>query len=453
MKKYIRFAPVLVLAAFIAGCQGPCDKIDAINAPELTSGTADFTRYVAAGTSISAGYQSSGVVNRHQVTSFPALFAQQVGYTVLASGQGTFSFPAVDGNGINPLLQLRSISPPIISNSGLSPGNPINALWAHDYQNLGVPGAIAFDFGDSTRYPTNPFFALVGRHQGTIAQQMLRQGPTFISWEYGANEVLGSATAGVSTLPVPPAQYAAIVTGSMNAIHAAVPNAKLAIFNVPPVTAIPFCTTFKPYTKSLTTGLVVPLIGPSGPLDPTKDLVLLTAQGLLATGAGFPVGSYNYINPAAPGTGVGLPDAVVLSASEQDALNLAISQMNAAVDSVALRPWVVKVDLNGLLSRIATEGYTLGATHYTTAFVTGGLFSLDGVHPTDLGHALIANTMIDAVNTRFGATIPHVNPADVASTTSSAARPAIAGDDAVDAFVGLKIEGLQPALRQLFPAH
>ena len=54
MKKHLRLTPILLLAAFVAGCQGPCDSIDSITGPQLTSGTADFTRYVAAGTSISA---------------------------------------------------------------------------------------------------------------------------------------------------------------------------------------------------------------------------------------------------------------------------------------------------------------------------------------------------------------------------------------------------------------
>ena len=43
------------------------------------------------------------------------------------------------------------------------------------------------------------------------------------------------------------------------------------------------------------------------------------------------------------------------------------------------------------------------------AFLTGGLFGYDGVHPTPLGYAYIANKFIDSINTAFGAQIPEVN--------------------------------------------
>jgi len=49
----------------------------------------------------------------------------------------------------------------------------------------------------------------------------------------------------------------------------------------------------------------------------------------------------------------------------------------------------------------------------TTGYL-GGIFSLDGIHPTRTGNALIANAFIDAINQRFGDAIPAVNVARVA---------------------------------------
>ena len=43
------------------------------------------------------------------------------------------------------------------------------------------------------------------------------------------------------------------------------------------------------------------------------------------------------------------------------------------------------------------------------------MFSLDGVHPTRTGQALIANAFIDAIDARFGETIPEVNTARIAA--------------------------------------
>ncbi|MFN8586773.1 MAG: SGNH/GDSL hydrolase family protein [Candidatus Eisenbacteria bacterium] len=454
MKKHLRLTPVLLLAAFVAGCQGPCEKIGSITGPALTSGTADFTTYVAAGTSISAGYQSGGIVDRHQTNSFPAIFARQVGKTVLQNGQGDFTFPSMGHDGFPQLLAIQSFSPLIISNSGRTLGYPAaNYMQATSYQNMGVPGAIAFDFADTTRYHATAdpnMFSVVARYRGTVAAQVLGQAPTFISYEFGANEVLGNATTGGFTPIFPSANYAALLTGHMNAIHGTLPNAKLAIFTVPDVASIPFCTTFKPYTVMLSTGAVTPLlVKPTSGSTPENlspnDLVLLTAKDSLAIGTGFPVGAYNYLNPAAPGNGRGLARTQVLDATEQTAIRNETAKMNLAVDSVAARPWVTKVDLATLLSDIATNGYSVGAVHLTTAFVTGGLFSLDGVHPNDTGHAIIANAMVDAVNAKFGAAVPHANVNDYMTTTASRARPAT--DERM--LNGMRVDGLETGLRAI----
>ncbi len=449
MTKHLRLAPVLLAAAFLAGCQGPCDKLSPIRvaAPTVSGGAANFTTYAAVGTSISAGYQSGGLVDRHQVDAFTAIFARQIGRTVQLDGRGGFSEPTVNGNGLHALLQLRSVNPLIITNEGLADGSPTNLAYPAPYRNMGVPGAILYDFANTTRYASGAF-PLVTRGLGSIQNQMLSLNPTFITFEFGANEVLGPATSGTSTQApgTDPASYAAMLTGAMNAIHTAAPGATLAIFNVPDVVGFPFFTTLKPYTIMLATGQPTTLVGPNGPLAPT-DLVLLTAADSLATGTGFPVGSYNYIAPSVPGNGRPLLDSQVLDTSEASAIESDITAMNAVVDSVSQRPWIAEVDLNGLLATLAARDTTIGPTTYSTAYVTGGLFSLDGVHPTDLAHALIANTMIDAVNAKFGSTVPEAYPLTYATATASSAMPAPAGEGALR---NMRVTGLRESLKRLF---
>jgi lysophospholipase L1-like esterase len=41
-----------------------------------------------------------------------------------------------------------------------------------------------------------------------------------------------------------------------------------------------------------------------------------------------------------------------------------------------------------------------------------GAFSEDGVHPNSRGYAYMANIFIDAINAKFGATVPHASLAD-----------------------------------------
>src|SRR5207244_11375254 len=69
---------LVLLAATAAVLIAGCGKIAALVAPGFKSGSADFSVYAAMGTSISAGYESGGLVVTHQQRSFPWLFAHQV---------------------------------------------------------------------------------------------------------------------------------------------------------------------------------------------------------------------------------------------------------------------------------------------------------------------------------------------------------------------------------------
>lgn len=439
MKTMFRMLPILAVAALLAGCQGPCQKIDRISAPALTAGGADFTTYVAAGTSISAGYQSGALVDRHQIYSFPAIFARQIGKTVLLNGQGTFSEPTIDKDGIgtdalgNPVGIMKLVALPDSITTAFSVlGAPNNLAWPHPYSNLGVPGALMSDFAGLANAGAG-YFPAVARGQGSIRNLLLAQAPTFVTLEYGANEVLGYATAGtmpsVALRTLIPAMYVDSVKSAVRTLHAQLPNTKIVLFTIPDVTSIPFATTLPAATVSLTTGLAVPLIGTgssgsSGPLTPGKDLVTLKAAYFLNQGYGIPVGGYNFINPAVPGNGLPLPNAVVLGDDEKSALQTMAATMNDSLVAITLRtPYVALVDLHGLLADVKANGVWYGATHYTSDFIAGGLFSLDGVHPSDMGHVVICNALVDAVNARFGSTVPRANPADYAHLTSFSARP------------------------------
>jgi hypothetical protein len=247
-----------------------------------------------------------------------------------------------------------------------------------------------------------------------------------MSLEYGANEILGSAADPTHGGTAPPdtigVMYKRLMTLALDDIHTALPNTRVAVFNVPDVTSIPLFTTLPAFTLSATTGQPVPLVGGNGPCQP-GDLINLLAGPTIAAGTGIPAGGVNYLNPAAGSNGQPLPEVFILRAAEVAATRVQISQMNTVVDSVSLRPFVAKVDLAGLLSTIASTGISVGGNVYTNAFVTGGIFSLDGVHPNDLGYALMANTMIDAINLKFGCFVPPVNALAYATTNASALAP------------------------------
>ena len=57
----------------------------------------------------------------------------------------------------------------------------------------------------------------------------------------------------------------------------------------------------------------------------------------------------------------------------------------------------------------STTGIVMDGVKFTNAFVTGNLFSTDGVHITPQGNAAVANFFIDAINTTYNASVPKAN--------------------------------------------
>jgi hypothetical protein len=61
------------------------------------------------------------------------------------------------------------------------------------------------------------------------------------------------------------------------------------------------------------------------------------------------------------------------------------------------------------------SGLTINGQNATTAYL-GGLFGLDGIHPTNTGYALLANQFITATNTAFALSTGTVDVNAVAKT-------------------------------------
>lgn len=102
--------------------------------------------------------------------------------------------------------------------------------------------------------------------------------------------------------------------------------------------------------------------------------------------------------------GISLPleDKWVLLPSEQAEIQTAIDNFNATIAATAGSVGLALVDANALLQQLANGGVTDGDFTLTANLVTGGGFSLDGVHPTSRGYALIANEFMKAIDATYG---------------------------------------------------
>lgn len=374
-------------------------------AQSVDTGDANFTRYVAFGDSLTAGFSSASINEAFQRRSYPALIWRQA-----TNGAAGFEQPLVSQPGLPGILELVSLIPVTIRPRA-GTGQPINLNLARPYNNLAVPGADVVDLVSKTTSTSasDPTDLVLRRLGFTQLQQGLSLQPTFVTLWIGNNDALGAATSGIvndQTLTPLPVFEQAYRTA---AAAIAQVGARMAVANIPDVTSIPYVTTVprvvvNPQTSQPVlgpNGQPIPLIGPNGPLG-AGDFVLLPATALLAQGFGLP--------PGIPGSnGQPLPDSAVLSASEVATIRARVQGYNNVIRAVANERNAAFVDINAELTELATTGVNVGGITYSSAFLTGGIFSYDGVHPNAFGYAYIANLFIEAINDRFNGEIPLVN--------------------------------------------
>jgi len=112
-----------------------------------------------------------------------------------------------------------------------------------------------------------------------------------------------------------------------------------------------------------------------------------------------------------------LEDQYVLIPSEQNSIATATAAYNVTIQSLAIANNLAFVDTRSELAKIASTGVVYNGGILTSTFVTGGAFSLDGVHPTPRGYAYVANLIIAQINRTYDATIPTVDIGNYATVT------------------------------------
>ncbi len=143
---------------------------------------------------------------------------------------------------------------------------------------------------------------------------------------------------------------------------------------------------------------------PSMRLATRADLVLLPTSSKIGTDNGF---GFLW------GVSVALEDGDVLSEAEAKLVNRARKAYNSVIEATAdADPDLVLFDAAALLDELNKSGIVYGSGGITAEFGTGGGFSLDGVHPTARGYAVIANEMMKVIEDGFGATLPPVDPSE-----------------------------------------
>lgn len=100
-------------------------------------------------------------------------------------------------------------------------------------------------------------------------------------------------------------------------------------------------------------------------------------------------------------------------------MQAATDAYNQTIKSLADQYGLGYLDSNAFLSQLASGGIPYEGGHLTADFGTGGAFSLDGVHLTPRGNALVADRLIQEIIETYGAELPRVDLGNYATVTPS----------------------------------
>jgi len=291
MKKTKIIYIALATALIVGSCKQENITLEAPAGPTPTTpskGTADFTKFVAIGNSLTAGFQANALFNEGQVNSLPKIMSTQFA-TV---GGGAFNQPDINSvNGFSsqpvpgfflgrlilfdpdgptgsrtpapfPAGFPGSAAPTCPSLGSATPAlkAPYNtadfpAAFAGNkaaLNNFAVPGILLGQaLTAATGNPASPFFnGLWARFASapgvkTIMDDAISANGSFFLFDLGNNDVLGYATTGASgVIPLTSqAAFNAQYNAAIGLLLASSTTSKGVIGNIPDVTTIPFFRT------------------------------------------------------------------------------------------------------------------------------------------------------------------------------------------------------------------
>jgi hypothetical protein len=406
------------------------------------SSALDISRYVALGDSLTAGYADGALYYEAQKHSYANILAGQ--FTTMGGGQ--FKTPLLDPSsvGINQYNRSRLIlkkngnAPSEVSLAYLALQGDTETLLKNIYtsqgpfNNLGVPGAkIISALMPSYGNPGNglgnynPFFARMASNpvSSSILSDALALNPTFFSLFMGNNDALTYALTGCLEDRITPFHgapgfgFKESLEFILNSLTAN--GAKGVIANIPDVMSVPFFTAipynglfltrekalelnrnFSPHGVQLMEGqnpfLVSDPYLESGTIRAMKKGEVILMDLLLdANRTGFLSGQ------------LPIPKKYFLLASEVSSIQHAITEYNRILECASQERQLAFVNINSLLKK--TKKDRLYNSQSTNLQYKKGVFSLDGLHPNPLGHVLLANEFIRAINQTYDANVPQAS--------------------------------------------
>jgi len=432
MKNFKNYTYILLAAALITACK------PVIQVPAPSAGSADFTRYISVGNSLTAGYADGGLYLAGQLNSYPSIIAAQMQTIGGASSftQPLWSDAQASGTGYQKLTGFTSTGSPILTAVAATavrgtvtiPGVgtfPMFTKYTGNIDNYGVPGIKLNDIDNGFYGNVNGYYErmLPGNSPSnttTYLDFVTAKPFTFFTNWLGNNDALGYATSGGASPTDPLTDKAVFQTKYAALIAKLTANGqKGACATIPDVTTIPYFTTVTvgailasvQAANPAVTGLYINARTSSDPnvttyaprLATAADLIVLTfptSKMGVPNGSGIPYG----LHPLNP-----IETQYVLDANEVAMVKDYVNSYNNTIKSVATSKGLAVFDAFAFLTSLKANGLLINGVSLSSGYISGGIFSLDGVHLTPRGYSIVANQFISAINTQYGSTIPTVN--------------------------------------------
>lgn len=416
----------MVILPMVISCKPKYEK------PEISKGEIDPTRFVMIGGSHTSGYMNDALYYNGQQNSLAALISNQLSLV----GGNLINQPYVNDNsvgiGLTGLAQLKlgyktdckgvtGLSPVRIASTGDNSIFNDNLFSSSNrFGNYGIPGLKLMDLASVNYVQSNSFFARMASSASTsVLEDVSATNPTFFSSFLGIEDVLDFAKSGGTITNLP--SVVDFENAYTNLIQQLTANgAKGVLATIPDVTKSPYFTT-------------IPWNGLS--LDAANNTTLNSIYNPL--GYYFTVGSnpFMIVDPLANDFAVrqilsdellllSLPldsvkcnqmgvlfpirDEFVLDRLEIEELRSRVIEYNNVITSLAGQYNLALVRTDEFYSSLQT-GFAYNGVSMSAKFVSGGAYSLDGIHFNAKGNALLANEFLKSINLKYKSRIPLLN--------------------------------------------
>lgn len=368
----------------------------------------DISRLVVVGDSLAAGVQNGSLADFQQIHGFANVIAKQM-YTrlslplvpypgapntlelvstdfppVIKPVPGTLPFPR-----LNPFERVTDVAVPLQTVSDALNRRPDNNLNSTDETQaatdlvLGFPCPVLYPCPDQSP-------------AGTQVEQAVARHPSMVIVQIGSNDILRAISSGQLSDFSDPVRQAAFFT-DFNSNYGqlisklASTNAKLVVGNLPDVIEAAYFVRLPALAAAANI-----------PIDQLTALLGVNADDYLPLDA-MPVVEQILTNARPgplPATCSGNTPCVVTS-TQAKLVRVVVQQLNTIIAAQTALHGGVLVDLFSLIDNIYTNGYQVKSGILTADFL-GGLFSLDGLHPSNSGYAIMANAFLKSINAAFG---------------------------------------------------